>query len=202
MNVEVLKRMAMIVWFAAGMIALTFAVLIGPNFFPLSVKSDRVYLTKPFKLLDQNGRVVTEQDFRKKPTAWFFGFTHCPDVCPTTLSDLTVVLKRLGPEGDKLNVVFVTVDPERDTPEVLKEYLSSFDPRIIGLTGSREAIDAMTKGHSVHQATVPSANGGYMMEHSPQVLMTTTDARFVGTIDHQDPMETQVQKIRKLLREK
>ena len=128
------------------MIALAFAVLIGPDFFPISVKSDRVYLTKPFKLLDQNRRVVTDQDFRTKPTAWFFGFTHCPDVCPTTLSDLTVVLKRLGPEGDKLNVVFGTVDPERDTPEVLKEYLASFDPRIIGLTGSREAIDAMTKG--------------------------------------------------------
>jgi protein SCO1/2 len=83
---------------------------------------------------------------------------------------------------------------------VLKEYLSSFDPRIIGLTGSREAIDAMTKGHFVHQAKVPSGDGGYMMEHSPQVLITAMDGRFVGTIDHQDPMETQIQKIRKLLR--
>jgi protein SCO1/2 len=157
MRTEVLKRLAMIVWIAAGAVALAFAVLIGPNFFLPGVSSDRstVYVTRPFELVDANGRTVTERDFRTKPTAWFLGFTHCPDMCPTTLADLTAVLDRLWPDADKINVVFVTVDPERDTPEVLKEYLSSFDPRIIGLTGSREAIDAMAKAYFVHQAKVP-----------------------------------------------
>jgi protein SCO1/2 len=204
MSTKVLKRIAMFLWFAVGGLALALALLTVPHFFPLWVSPERsaVYVTRPFELVDENDRAVTERDFRTKPTAWFFGFTHCPDMCPTTLADLTAVLDRLGPDANKINVVFVTVDPERDTPEVLKEYLSSFDPRIIGLTGSREAIDAMAKAYFVHQAKVPQHDGNYTMEHTSKVLMTAADGRFVGTVDHQEPIESQVQKLRTLIREK
>jgi protein SCO1 len=197
-----LRSIGAILWFVGGAVALVVATVFGPDLLPLRVpsQSPAVYLTRSFQLVDQNGRTVTGQDFRNKPTAWFFGFTHCPDVCPTALSDLTAVLQRLGPDADKLNVVFVTVDPERDTPEVLKAYLSSFDPRIVGLTGSRDAIDAMAKGSFVHQAKVAQTDGGYTMEHTAKVLMTAADGRFVGTLDHQEPIEGQVQKLRNLIR--
>ena len=165
-------------------------------------KHTPVYLSHPFKLLNQNGREVTERDFRSKPTAWFFGFTNCPDVCPTTLSDFSQALDRLGPDAESLNIAFVTVDPERDTPEVLREYLASFDPRIVGLTGSRADIKAMAKGFFVHQAKVPLKDGGYTMEHYSKVLLTSADGRFVGTIDHHEPIEAQVQKLRALTRER
>jgi len=191
-----------ILWFAIGGTALVVAVLIGPDFFPLGdSKQHQVYLDQPFKLVDQNGRAVTERDFQSKPTAWFFGFTNCPDVCPTTLADLSQVLDRLGPDADKLNVVFVTVDPERDTPEVLREYVASFDPRIVGLTGSPEEIAATAKEHFVHQAKVPLKDGSYTMEHTSKVLLTAADGRFVGTIDHHDPVESQVEKLRALTHE-
>jgi protein SCO1 len=133
-----------------------------------------VVLSAPFKLVNQHGRGVVEADFRGKPTAWFFGFTHCPDVCPTTLMHMTKHLKSLGPDADKINAIFVTVDPERDTPEVLKEYLSSFDPRILGLTGSPEEIQKFTKGYHVF---------------------------FAKALDLHEPIEAQLQKLRRLVRE-
>ena len=190
--------------FAVGGVALAVAVLIGPDFFPISVqhKPSEVYLNQPFRLVDQDGRAVTEKDFKGKPTAWFFGFTHCPDVCPTTLSALSQALDRLGPEADRLKIVFVTVDPERDSPDVLREYLSSFDPRIIGLTGSPEEVAATVKGHFAHQAKVPMRDGGYTMEHTSKVLLRAADGRFVGTLDHQEPVESQLQKLRALARER
>jgi protein SCO1/2 len=203
MRPGILKQIRVVLWFAMGLLALVYATLFGPDFFPLSVPAptSAVYLTKPFELVDENGRKVTEEDFRGKPTAWFFGFTHCADVCPTTLSDLTMTIERLGPDAEKLNLVFLTVDPERDTPEVLKAYLSSFDPRIIGLTGSRAAIEAVAKSYFIHQAKVPLRDGGYTTEHTSKVLLTAADGRFVGTMDHQEPIESQVRKLRHLGRE-
>src|SRR5438128_8996485 len=89
----------------------------------------------PFKLTDQNGKVVTEQDLKGLPFLVFFGFTHCPDVCPTTLFEVSEILRQLGADADRVGALFITVDPERDTPETMKDYLSSFDPHLVGLTG-------------------------------------------------------------------
>jgi protein SCO1/2 len=202
MSPHALKRIA-ILGFLGGVAALLLVVLLGPQLLPIGLqpKHTTVYLSHEFRLLDQNGREFTEKGIRSKPTAWFFGFTNCPDVCPTTLSDLARALDQLGPDADRLNVVFVTVDPERDTPEVLREYLASFDPRIIGLTGSLGDIQAMAKGFFVHQAQVPLTDGGYTMEHYSKVLLTSAGGRFVGTIDHQEPIKAQVQKLQALTRE-
>ncbi len=95
---------------------------------------------KNFTLTDHNGQPRTLADFRGKVVVVFFGFTHCPDVCPTTLAELARAVKKLGPDGDRVQVLLVTVDPERDTPEILKQYVTAFDPRFLGLTGDADAI--------------------------------------------------------------
>jgi protein SCO1/2 len=134
----------------------------------------------PFRLLDQNGRQVTDADFRGKPFLVFFGFTHCPDVCPTALFEMSEVLRRLGPDAEKTGALFISVDPERDTPEKLKEYLSSFHPRISGLTGTPEEIAEVEKTYRVYAKKVPLDGGGYTMDHSAIVYLMDKDGRFVA----------------------
>ncbi len=134
----------------------------------------------PFRLVNQDGQTVTEQDYKGKPTLVFFGFTHCPDVCPTTLFEVSEVLRALGPEGKGVRALFVTVDPERDTPEKLKDYVSSFDPRVIGVTGDADAIAAMTRGYRVYAKKVPLDGGGYTMDHTAIVYLMDKTGRFVA----------------------
>lgn len=134
----------------------------------------------PFALTDQDGRAVTERDFRGAPHLVFFGFTHCPDVCPTTLHQASEVLRAAGDKGKALRALFVTVDPERDTPEILKSYLTSFDPRIVGLTGTPEAVRAIEKAFRVYARKVPLKEGDYTMEHTSLVYLMDKDGRFVG----------------------
>lgn len=136
----------------------------------------------PFRLVNQDGKTVTDADFRGQPMLVFFGYTHCPDVCPTTLSDMTQVLKKLGPKAP-IRGLFVTVDPERDTPAVMKDYLSSFDPRITGLTGDRPSIDAVLKAYRVYSKKHPGKNGDYDMDHSAVVYLMDKDGRFVNAVD-------------------
>ena len=112
----------------------------------------------------------------------FFGYTHCPDVCPTTLSDISQMLTALGPDA-KVGVLFVTVDPERDTPAVLKDYLSSFDPRITGLTGERAAIDAMLREYRVYAKKVPAGGTDYSMDHTAVVYLMNKDGGFVQSFN-------------------
>src|SRR4030081_1974816 len=108
-----------------------------------------------FKLTDQNGKEVTDQDLKGRPFLVFFGFTHCPDVCPTTLFEVSEILRTLGPDADRMRALFITVDPERDTPAVMKDYLSSFDPHLARLTGDPTAIAAVAKTYRVYFKKVP-----------------------------------------------
>lgn len=134
----------------------------------------------PFRLVDQDGRAVSDQDMKGKPFLVFFGFTHCPDVCPTTLFEVSEVLSKLGPDGDRVGALFVTVDPERDTPAKIKDYLASFDPHLRGLSGDAEAIAAMQKGYRVYSKKVALAEGGYTMDHSALVYLMDKEGRFVA----------------------
>lgn len=120
---------------------------------------------RELNLTDHNGTPRTLADFRGKVVTVFFGFTHCPDVCPTTLAELAQVVKELGRDGDKVQVLFVTVDPERDTPQVLKQYVPSFNPAFLGLTGDREAIARAAKEFKVFYQKQPARNGGYSVDH-------------------------------------
>lgn len=133
-----------------------------------------------FTLTSQDGKTVTERDFRGAPHLVFFGFTHCPDVCPTTLYEASQVLKAAGDKGGRLRALFITVDPERDTPEALKNYLGSFDDRIVGLTGDLGAIEATEKAFRAYARKVPLKDGDYTMEHTALVYLMDKNGRFVG----------------------
>src|SRR5687768_13941388 len=132
-----------------------------------------------FKLVDHNFKPISDEDLKGQPFLVFFGFTHCPDVCPTTLFEVSEVLRALGPQGDKVRALFVTVDPERDTPEKMKDYLSSFDPRVIGVTGDVQAITAMEKAYRVYAKKVPLEGGNYTMDHTAIVYLMDKTGRFV-----------------------
>jgi protein SCO1/2 len=134
----------------------------------------------PFKLVDQNGHPITDTDLKGKPHLVFFGYTHCPDVCPTTLFDVSEVLRALGKDADRTGALFITVDPERDTPTVMKDYLSSFDPHLRGATGDRAAIDAAEKSYRVYAKKVPTQSGDYSMDHTALVYLMDKQGRFVA----------------------
>jgi protein SCO1/2 len=134
----------------------------------------------PFQLVDQNSKPITDQDLKGQPFLVFFGFTHCPDVCPTTLFEVSEVLRALGPEGSRMRALFVTVDPERDTPGKLKDYLSSFDPRVVGVTGDAAAVTAMEKSYRVYAKKVPLDGGNYTMDHTAIVYLMDKTGRFVA----------------------
>ncbi|MEX0853827.1 MAG: SCO family protein [Bauldia sp.] len=153
----------------------------------------------PFTLIDQSGATVTEATLQGHPSALFFGYTFCPDVCPTTLSDLTVWLAALGAEADKLRVYFITVDPERDTQEQIASYLEAFDPRITGLTGKKEAVDQAIKAYRVYARKVAGEDGAYTMDHSASVYLLDSKANFVGTVDYQEDTDAVLAKLRRLI---
>lgn len=141
----------------------------------------------PFALTSQDGKVVTDRELRGAPFLIFFGFTHCPDICPTKLFEISEALRAAGPKGEKLKALFVSVDPERDTPDVLKSYLGSFDPRIIGLTGDRAAIDATVKAYRAYAKKVPLKDGDYTMDHTALVYLMDKTGNFVGSFNSERP---------------
>jgi protein SCO1/2 len=133
-----------------------------------------------FSLVDQNDRPVTEQDLKGRPFLVFFGFTNCPEVCPTSLFEMSEVFRALGPDADRAAALFITVDPERDTPKLLKDYLSNFDPHLRGLTGSPAAIAAVEKAYRVYAKKVDTGDGTYTMDHTALVYLMDKDGRFVA----------------------
>jgi protein SCO1/2 len=134
----------------------------------------------PFKLVDQSGKPITDEDMKGHPFLVFFGYTHCPDICPTTLFEMSEVMRALGKDADGINALFITVDPERDTPAVMKDYLSSFDPHLRGATGDQKAIDAVEKAYRVYAKKVPAEKGDYSMDHTALVYLMDKQGRFVA----------------------
>jgi len=134
----------------------------------------------PFQLTDQNGKPFTEKSLKGKPTLIFFGYTHCPDVCPTSLFEISEVLRALGADADKVNAVFVSVDPERDTPATMKDYLSSFDPHLEGLSGDPAETAKVLTAYRVYAKKVPGKDGDYTMDHTALIYLMDRDGRFVS----------------------
>ncbi|MGE0854468.1 MAG: SCO family protein [Hyphomicrobiaceae bacterium] len=154
----------------------------------------------PFVLTRSDGSRFDSKALVGKPYAMFFGFTHCPDICPTTLMEMTNHLASLGTRAGDLNVLFVTVDPARDTPEHLKLYLSAFDKRIIGLTGTNDEIKAVTKAYRAYAEKVPSADGtSYTMNHTASVYLMDRAGRLVSTLSFEEPETSRQKKIDNLL---
>jgi len=134
----------------------------------------------PFQLTDQHGKAVTDKNLKGKPTLIFFGYTHCPDVCPTSLFEISEVLRAMGKDADKVNAVFISVDPERDTQATMKDYLSSFDPHLEGLSGDPDAIANVIKSYRVYAKKVPTKDGDYTMDHTALIYLMDRDGRFVS----------------------
>jgi protein SCO1 len=153
----------------------------------------------PFHLIADNGRPFTDQDLRGKPFLVFFGFTHCPDVCPTTLFEVSEIMRGLGSDAKRTAALFVSVDPERDTPQVMKEYLSSFDPNVRGLTGDPAAVAAAAKAYRVYYKKVPLEGGEYTMDHTALVYLMDKRGRFVAPFNIKRPPEAAVAELRRYL---
>ncbi len=134
----------------------------------------------PFQLTDQSGQIVTEKNLKGRPTLIFFGFTHCPDVCPTALFEISELLRAMGKDADKVNAFFVSVDPERDTQAAMKDYLSSFDPHLKGLTGDPEAVAKVLSAYRVYAKKVPLKDGDYTMDHTALIYLMDREGRFVS----------------------
>jgi protein SCO1/2 len=136
----------------------------------------------PFQLTAHNGQTVTDKDLLGRPFLVFFGYTHCPDICHTTLFEMSEILRALGPQA-KVGALFVTVDPERDTPQVLKDYLSNFDPRIVGLSGDHAALDPMLKEYRIYAKKAPGDSEDYAVDHTTVVYLMDNYGRFVSTFN-------------------
>lgn len=152
----------------------------------------------PFSMVDDRGTRVTQADLVGKPTALFFGFTYCPDVCPTTLFELSALMEQLGPDADAMNFVLVSVDPERDTPQILHEYVQAFDKRFRAFTGTPEEVRQIAEAYKVQYRRVET-EGGYTMDHTASVYLMDAQNAFSGTItSHEDPA-TALAKLQRLI---
>lgn len=152
-----------------------------------------------FALLDHDGAVITEAAFKGQPSMLFFGFTHCPDVCPTSLSEIAYIYEGIGDEAGDLASFFVTVDPARDTPEVLKDYTEIFSDKITGVTGDEAEIAKLVKAWGVYAARVDIGDGEYVMDHTASIFLLDDNGEFVGTISYGEDLATAEKKVRRLI---
>ena len=151
-----------------------------------------------FKLVDQNGAEITEAAFAGHPSMLFFGFTNCPEICPTTLAEMDGWLKQLGDGGKNVRAYYVSIDPEHDTPDVLKSYVGSVSDRVVGITGDPAKVGEMAKGYNIYFKKVPLDTGGYTMDHTASVLLLTDRREFAGTISYGESKEAAVLKLKRL----
>jgi len=153
----------------------------------------------PFRLTDQNGKTVTDADLKGKWQLVFFGYTHCPDACPTALNEIALALDRLGARRDRIGVVLITVDPERDTPAVLKTYLESFDVPVTALTGTPDEVAQAAKAYRAYYAKNKRPDGNYDMDHSALIYVMDPQGRFTATFTPDTTTEKMAERLVKLL---
>lgn len=187
-----MRRMRIVIWglIAAAIVAIGLYFLLQPSVHSAAeqttVNSDN--FGGPFTLVGSDGKPFASSQLNGKPYALFFGFTHCPDTCPTTLARLVRLRREAGGDG-AFNIVFVTVDPARDGPREMGAYGKAFGAPIIGLTGTRAQIDKVKKQFGIYSLKVPDGNGDYTIDHTAVVLLFDRNGKFVATLapDEQDP---------------
>tara|TARA_B100001175_G_C19491488_1_gene632846 strand:+ start:1212 stop:1796 length:585 start_codon:yes stop_codon:yes gene_type:complete len=163
-------------------------------------KEDNVasYTGSSFNLTDINNNPITEKSFQGPATALFFGFTHCPDVCPMTLNKLDIIAEQLKKEGKNLKIFFISIDPERDSPQVMKDYLSSFENKFIGITGEPEKIFLLSKSWGIIKEKIFTEDGDYTLNHSSPIILLK-NGKYILTIRQQDNIKKSLKKIKKFL---
>jgi protein SCO1 len=162
--------------------------------------AQNIKINSDFELFDQNNKKIKKFSLLGSPTVLFFGFTYCPDVCPTTLQSLSVLIDKLGKDKNKIKFYFVSIDPERDTPAVLKDYLSSFNPKINALTGKQKDLDVLIKSFSIYAKKVPLDNNNYTMDHTASLILIDKNTSFVGTITYEEKNKVALEKLQKLIK--
>lgn len=155
----------------------------------------------PFALIDGNGQPITEKAFQGHPSLVFFGFTHCPEVCPTTLVEIDSLLNKMGDEGKDLRAYFVSIDPERDTPEIAGRYVGNVSKRITAISGEPDKVLQMAKDFKIFYRKVPTDDGSYTMDHTASVLLLKSNGDFFGTIAYEENSETALAKLKRLASE-
>jgi cytochrome oxidase Cu insertion factor (SCO1/SenC/PrrC family) len=167
------------------------AIVAGIAWVAVDLGDGKPAIGGPFTLTDHTGKTVTDQEFRGKPTIIYFGFAYCPDVCPTSLLLMQTAVDQLGPQAaSKVNLLFITVDPERDTTQALKEYVGQFGPAMVGLTGTQDQIAAAAKAFRVYYQKVPGKGGApYLVDHSSIFYLMDRNFRFVRHFTHQAKAE-------------
>ena len=186
-----------------------FRIVLWPLVIVAAIGATALYLVRPaivngpgggqFALVDQRGTAVDQSVFVGKPSLLFFGYTHCPDVCPTTMGEMQGWFAALGDEGKTLQGVFVTIDPARDTPAILGDYVSFVSDRIVALSGPQVEIDKVVKDWGAVAEKVPNADGTYLMNHTASVFLVNSKGEFAGTIAYGENTDTALQKIRRLV---
>ncbi len=178
-----------------------FLFIMLPIFLSLQNQKDEYVASvtgSSFSLRDVNNNIITEKSFESPATALFFGFTNCPDVCPITLNKLSFIIDELKKDKKKLKVFFISIDPKRDTPEVMKSYLNSFENEIIGITGEPEKIFILSKSWGIKSQKIFSEDGNYTVDHSSPILLLK-NGKYSGRITHHDNIKESIKIIKKIL---
>ena len=195
-----LGQVRLVLWALVALAAVGFAYLqLRPARLPEPSQAYATSLGGPFTLTAADGSTVTDQSLRGTPFALFFGFTRCPDVCPTTLARLARLRGQMGSDGEKLRIVFVSVDPESDTPADIGQYTALFGTPILGLTGTPEQIAQIAKAYRIYYAKVPQDGGNYTVDHSATVFLMDRDGRLQSTLDMKEGDEAALAKLRRLV---
>ncbi|MDP9422760.1 MAG: SCO family protein [Pseudomonadota bacterium] len=194
-----LSRVRLILWLVVGAVALGMVMLIWRQSEQQQAASSPLgTVGGPFTLTGTDGRPFPSSRLNGRPAAIFFGFTHCPDVCPTTLARLAKLRRQLGQGDDALAIVFVTVDPERDTPAELGNYLTLYDTPVVGLTGSPAQIEQIKKQFGVYSRKVEQPGGGYSVDHTASVILLDRNGQFVATLSPEEGDQVALDKLKRI----
>lgn len=200
-----LRNIRFVLWMLVGLAVGSLAILVWRVVHTEPQRTGTIEPGRPmaeganWRLLDEAGRPFTPTDLRSRPTLLVFGFTHCPDVCPTSLSYVANALQALGSQAEGVRSVFLTVDPERDTAQVMSEYTALFDERILGVTGKPEEVAAALKSLGAFARKAPLDGGGYNVDHTASMLLLDAQGRLRSTLDVHEPAEVAAEKVRRLL---
>ena len=199
MNARTLRPLVIAAAFFAGLALCLGIIVLAGGRGGVTDGTKAAAIGGPFHLIDQNGEPFSDQDLKGKSFLVFFGFTHCPDACPTTLFEISEIMSELGSAADRTAALFITVDPERDTSEALKDYLSSFDPHVRGLSGDPTDVAAVAKAYRVYYRKIPLDGGDYTMDHTAIVYLMDKEGRFVSPFNMRRTADIAAAELRKHL---
>jgi protein SCO1/2 len=195
-----LARLRLALWVLIGLVAAGLVALLWKQAEPGQsvTQTSMATIGGPFTLTDSTGKPFSSAELNGKPAAVFFGFTHCPDVCPTTLARLTKLRRELGKGDDALSIVFISVDPERDTPAEVDTYMKLYDTPVIGLTGTPAQIEQVKKQFGIYSRKVEQPGGGYSVDHTATVILLDRNGQFTATLSPEERDQVALDKLRRI----